>query len=95
MIFYTVLYTMQAASLAGVNQGVIASIFSCSIIFSAFLFYFFFDESLTKRHVIGIILMTASVVLISIGGSSSSEEIPEPETVDPIVVAAQEQATAD
>ena len=57
--------------MAGVNQGVIASLFSCSIIFSAILFYLIYGEKLTQRHFIGIFFMTISVVLISLGNSSS------------------------
>ena len=54
------------------NQGIIGSIFSTSIIFSSILFYFVYKEILTIRHLVGITFMCGSVAMISLGGESSS-----------------------
>lgn len=70
--FFAVFLTMEFAFKAGVNQGIIASLFSTSIVFSSILFYFLYEEKLSIRHLIGLALMLTAVVLISIGKPSSS-----------------------
>lgn len=67
LIFFSVVFTMQYAYLAQVNQGVISSLFTTSIVFSAIIFYFKYDEVLSMRHVVGICFFIGAVALISIG----------------------------
>lgn len=71
--FFAVFYTMELAFKAHVNQGIIASLFSTSIVFSAVLFYFLYDEKLSIRHFIGLSLMIVAVVLISVGKTRKTE----------------------
>ena len=72
---------MQFAFLAGVNQGIIASIFSTSIVFSAIVFYFMYQESLSHRHLIGILFFIVCVVLISVG--KAHRDIPSVSSTEP------------
>lgn len=72
MTFFSTVYTFIFAAKAGANYGVIASLFSVQIVFSAFVFYFLYAESLYKRHVIGILFFVGSVALIALGKSSST-----------------------
>lgn len=54
--------------------------FSSSIIFSALVFYWLYDEKLSRRHFIGLVFMIAAVVLISVGKahhSNTSDITPE------------------
>lgn len=78
---------MRSASWAGMNQGVVASIFSTSIIFSSLLFFIFYNEKLIFRDLIGMLLMTVSVVFIGTGGGNvnpdeQNEHIHDPEKQD-------------
>lgn len=67
LVYFTVFYTMEFAFKAGVNQGIIASLFSTSIVFSSVTFYFLYQEKLSSRHLTGLIFMAGAVVLISFG----------------------------
>lgn len=78
-VFFSVFLTMGFAFKAGVNQGIIASLFSTSIVFSAGLFYFLYDEKLSLRHCSGLIFMGAAVVLISVGKPDHGETLFTPE----------------
>jgi drug/metabolite transporter (DMT)-like permease len=75
MTFFAVVYTMQFSYKAGVNQGIIASIFSSSIVYSAIIFYFLYDENLSHRHIVGIVFFVGCVALISIGKSKLSTNV--------------------
>lgn len=66
-VLYGVFYSLEFASKANINQGVIASLFSSSIVFTAIIFYFLYDERLTWRVLIGIIFIGGGAALISIG----------------------------
>jgi len=68
---------MEVTSYAGINQGVISSIFTCSIIFTAIFFFIFYGEKLNLRHLVGIFFMTVCVVLISVGSESSTSTTTE------------------
>ncbi|CDW80993.1 UNKNOWN [Stylonychia lemnae] len=72
-VFFSVFITMEFAFKAGVNQGIIASLFSTSIIMSAVIFYFLYEEKLSQRHLFGLALMITAVVLISIGKPASQK----------------------
>ena len=78
--FFAVFYTMGLASQAAINQGIIASLFSISIVFSAIIFYFLYDEALSSRHFLGLAFMILSVVLISIGKDHASPVTDSPLT---------------
>jgi drug/metabolite transporter (DMT)-like permease len=69
VVLWSVYYSLELAAKAGANQGVIASVFSSSIAFTAIIFYFFYGEKFTARHLIGIPLIGAGVIFISMGKS--------------------------
>jgi drug/metabolite transporter (DMT)-like permease len=68
LIFFLIFLSLKYAHLAMVNQGVIGSIYSTSIIFSAILFYFFYGEVLSVRHFVGMMFMIGCVAFIALGG---------------------------
>ena len=55
------------------NQGCIPSIFSVTGIYIAILFYFKYNEVLSKPKLVGIALMTACVVILSLDKKSADE----------------------
>lgn len=59
--------SFKYAALAGINQGVIASIFTSGVIFTSVLFYFIYSEALTKKDLIGIVFIMVGVALIGFG----------------------------
>ena len=66
-IFFSMFLTLEASHQADINQGIISSLFSTSIIFSSLLFYLLFKDKLTVRHLLGLLMMIVSVVLICMG----------------------------
>ena len=64
--FYTIYYSAKFASKANMNQGVVATLFLSSIVWSIIIFYFVYQEKLTKRLVIGISLIIFGVVIIAL-----------------------------
>ena len=59
-------YCFMYATLAGVNLGVIASIFTSGVFFTAFAFYLVYDEKLSMQDWIGICFIVVGVSLIGI-----------------------------
>lgn len=62
--------TFQYASLSNVNSGIIASIFSVAVAFTCIIFYFLYDQKLTKYDMLGILLIITCVVMIGVGQNS-------------------------
>jgi len=70
-----VAYSMYFGGLAGINQGIIPTLFGLSSFFSAVIFYVCFREKISIVMLFGMILLLGCVALISIGaGSSAGEE---------------------
>lgn len=55
------------ASLSGVNPGVISTIFTTSLIFTAVVFHFGFNQKLTLRDYLGGALIIGSLLMIAFG----------------------------
>lgn len=76
MVTLTFLY----AGKSGMNSGIIASIFSTSVIFSNIGFYFLYGQKLTKYGILGSLLVVGCVILIglgpSLGGGESKYDMP-------------------
>ena len=51
---------------AGINQGLITSLFSTYCVFTSIIFFFLFQEKLKLKFLLGISLMLACVILVSI-----------------------------
>ena len=58
---------LEYASFANVNVGVIASLFTSGVIFTAILFYFAYGENLTCRDFTGMAIIIAGVFMIGFG----------------------------
>jgi len=59
--------TFYFAGMANTNSGVIASIFSTCVAFTAAFFFFLHGQKLTKYDIIGCTFVIGSVVLIGFG----------------------------
>lgn len=53
------------------NSGIITSLFASSIVYTAVIFYFLYGQKVAKIQAIGMLLIIASVVLVSIGSQSN------------------------
>ena len=69
-----IVYAFQFAIYGEVNQGVIASLFSLTSIYIAFISYFAFNEKLHCFHFIGMVLMIACALLIAFSKSAESQD---------------------
>ena len=66
---YCIMYFMQKTALSsGINTSIIVSIFSGCSFLSSLLFYIFFKEKLMIKHMIGMCLLVACILLISFSG---------------------------
>ena len=61
--YWTFFYA--AKSSLPINSGIIASIFTTSVLFTCLLFWIIYEESLSKTTLIGLLLILISVGLIS------------------------------
>jgi drug/metabolite transporter (DMT)-like permease len=52
--------------LAGVNPGVIASIFTSGVFFTALAFFIIYGEKMTLTDIVGIVFICAGVSIIGI-----------------------------
>lgn len=68
---------MKYAILAGINTAIINSLISGTAFFTAVLFYFLFNEKLSKQHFIGIFMLMIAVILVSF--SQDKKEVKEGE----------------
>ena len=64
--------TYYYAAKSGINQGIITSIFSSSLIFTSIWFFIFHGQKLTKWDLVGVTMVIACILCISIAKSSSS-----------------------
>ena len=88
-IAYLILYYMQRTALSsGINTSVIVSIYSGQSFIASLLFYIFFKERLMIKHIVGMFLMVACILMISTAGKSNTqhESYLNPETRTSIVV---------
>ena len=72
LIYFTfqtiVVLTFQYCLLANVNAGIVSTIWSITPLFAAKFDYLLFGESLTRKHLIGLVCLVLCVGCISIGG---------------------------
>jgi drug/metabolite transporter (DMT)-like permease len=59
--------TFQFADKAGVNKGVIASIFTSAIIFTAIIFRFLYGERISFKQAISMSVIIVGVICIGVG----------------------------
>lgn len=67
-------YAWGFASLAGLNQGIISSVMNLLAIFNCIVFYFAFGEKVGWIHIVGVVLMIASIVCIGFAVNVEDEE---------------------
>ena len=58
--------------MSGVNSGIIATIFSTSVVYTSLIFRVKYGQILTKRDWLGISVIILSVGMIGIGGARTS-----------------------
>ena len=63
--------SLEYASLAEINIGVISSLYTSGVIFTSILFYFIYGESLTGQDFLGMLIIISGGVLIGIGKPSN------------------------
>ena len=69
------MYNIIVTSIAsGINVSIVYSIYGSSSIFAAIVFYFVYNEQLSMKHALGIVIMTISIVLIANGRYQPSQE---------------------
>ena len=56
---------------SNVNSGIVSSIFTTSIIYACFIFYFLFGQKLTRNSILGISLIVICVACISLSNPDS------------------------
>jgi drug/metabolite transporter (DMT)-like permease len=61
---WLVIISFKYALYAGINQGVITTIFTLSAIYVAFISWFMFNEKLNRFHVVGMLLLIGCTILI-------------------------------
>ena len=64
--------TFYFDDLSGVNSGIIATIFSTSVVYTTLIFRVKYGQILTRRDWLGCSVIIFSVVMICIGGAKSS-----------------------
>lgn len=69
----SIIKAFQYATIAGLNAGVITSMFSTYCIFTSVFTYFIFGEKLKLKFILGIILMLSCVILISLSSFGLNE----------------------
>lgn len=69
------LQTFYFGGRSGVNNGIISTIFSSGVIFTAIIFYFLYNQKLTVFDFIGGFFIIGCVALISIGGSGHGSDL--------------------
>jgi drug/metabolite transporter (DMT)-like permease len=66
LLIVCTLQCFEYANLAQVNPGVIASVFTSGVFFTALAFYFVYGEKLSKTDFIGVSLIVVGVTIIGI-----------------------------
>ena len=62
------------AKASNMNQGIISTLLSMASLFNIIVFYFKFGEKISCLHFIGVALMIACVLFISLAATSKTEE---------------------
>jgi drug/metabolite transporter (DMT)-like permease len=70
---FLVMTTFALCFEAGMNAGIVSSIWSISPLFAAFFDRLFFNQSLATRHYLGIICLVFSAAAISLSGVISGD----------------------
>ena len=89
---WLVIISFKYALYAGINQGVITTIFTLSAIYVAIISWFVFNEKLNKFHVIGMLLLIGCTILIVFSKSTDhaktlkvyNDEVQEVSTLLPV-----------
>ena len=63
LIFLTFYFSNLCSKTA--NSGIISSIFTTNVVFSTIIFYFVFGEKLSGMQIVGIMMVIASVFMVS------------------------------
>lgn len=74
--FCLVVLTFNYASMAGMNLGIITVIFNFCCITDSIVFYFFFNEKLSKAQILGVVVLLLSAYFISVKPSKSTHVYP-------------------
>jgi len=74
-VLYLIVLTLgwKFAKASGLNQGVISTLLSLASFFNLILFYFKFGEKISCSHFLGIILMLACVICISMAATTGKD----------------------
>ena len=67
-------WSFEFSAYANVNQGVIASLFTSGVVFTALLFYLVYGEKLGIQSVVGMVFIVLGVVLISVSKVPETQE---------------------
>ena len=66
--------TFQFADQSKINSGIITSLFATSLVFTSVYFYFAHSQKLTKTDALGILMMIACIVIISLSEGEVTKE---------------------
>ena len=79
---YLVVLTLgwKFAKASNINQGVITTLLSCASLFNMIIFYFKFGEKINCLHIIGISLMIACIICISVAATEEQDEVTDFDT---------------
>jgi len=69
IITILIIFTFAFAFPSGVNAGIISSIFASSCIFTIIIFFFKYDQKVTKFDAIGAFMIVLCVALVGVGGA--------------------------
>ena len=61
--------TFYYAQLAGINAGVISTIWSANPLFMGLLDYWFYNQKLTRKHIVGMVLMVLCALFVSLAST--------------------------
>ena len=64
-----IITTYYFANLCNMNSGIATAIFTTSLVSTFIIFYFKYDEKVTKAELIGSAMIGLCVILISVGGA--------------------------
>lgn len=71
----TFLLSLQYALLAGINQGVVTTLYSFTSIVMALIGRLVFKEAIRVHHMVGLILLVACAAIISVSGGGGAEDV--------------------
>ena len=74
---FLVVLTFEYAYMAGINQGIITTLFSFTSVFLSLFGWMIFKEKINSFQIGGMLLLTTSAILYGFSGSSSQDNINE------------------